>query len=120
MTTKQEHKQMLTDNRLLRIENQLKRIEIILLKSVSRDKKITKELKLLEKEEKEIEKNQKKLESEESQLLKEMQRVEEEERWHMDVQFNCKAKIMSDDNKILCHKTDKACDMTLCPDWKKK
>jgi hypothetical protein len=119
MSAKEKHKQMLVDNRLRRIENRLRRIEIILLKNITTDKKIRKELALVEKEEKIIEKEQKKLEKEEAEILKEMRHLEQEEKWHIEVQYNCKAKIMEDNNIVNCNKTGKLCDMSLCPLWKK-
>ena len=114
-----KHKEKLNDNRLRRIENRLRKIEIILLRSVSTDKKIRQEIQNLEKEEKIIEKEQKKLEVEENEILKEMKHVEEEERWHIQVQYNCKLKMMDKDNVIRCDKTGKGCEMVLCPKWKK-
>ncbi len=112
------HGQKLIENRLRRIENKLRKIEILLLKNVANEKKIKKEIVMLEKEEKIVEKEQRKLEEEEKKVLKEMERVEDEEKWHVEVQYNCKTKIMDDNNMIMCHKTGKNCDMMLCPLWK--
>ena len=87
------------------------------MRSIKSDKKIKKELILLEKEEKIIEGDQKKLEQEERKLLSEMGRVEEEEKWHVDIQYNCKFKIMDANNVVNCHQTGKLCVMDLCPTW---
>ena len=115
MSKKQEHKEKLSENRLMRIENRLKRIEILLLKNISGENRISKDLKRLEKEEKLIEKEQRKLEKEEEMTLKEMGKVEKEEEWHLQIQYNCSAKVMEDTNTISCSRTKQACEMAICP-----
>lgn len=118
--TKDKHNQLLVNNKLNRIENRLRRVEILLLKSIKSDKKLKKELQLLEKEEKIIQIEQKKLEHEENKLLGDMEKVEEEEKWHIEVQYNCKSKIMDDNNIVMCHNTNKLCELSLCPNWAEK
>jgi hypothetical protein len=120
MEKRDKHKDLLFDNRLRRIENRLRKIEILFLKNINKDKKITQELQYIEKEEKKIEHEQKKLETEEKAILKDMIAVEEEEKWHMEVQYNCKLKVMDVMNVIKCDKTKKGCELMLCPLWKKK
>ncbi len=94
-------------------------METLFLKTLSTDKKIKREIELLEKEEKHIEREQKKLESEESKILQEMRHLEEEEKWHLKLQYNCRFKIMDDEtNEIMCNKTKKICAMEPCPLWK--
>ena len=118
MTVKAKHDSMLVDNRLRRIENRLRRIEILFMKTMHSDKKIKKEFDVLEKEEKNIEKEQKVLEKEEEKILQEMKHLEAEEEWHIEVQYNCRSKVMNDNNTIGCQKIGKLCDMTVCPLWK--
>jgi hypothetical protein len=120
MTKEQQHKDKLFGNKLSKIENRLRRMEILLLKNNTSNKSIKKEMQNLEKEEKIIEQEQKKLEKEEKEILKEMKFFENEEKWHIEVQYNCKSKIMDDSNIIKCAKTSKLCDFRICPLWKKK
>jgi hypothetical protein len=120
MESHQKHQNLLMDNRLRRIENRLRRIEILFLKEINREKRIKKELDLLEKEERIIEGDQKKLEKEERSIIVEMKRVEEEELWNLEIRYNCKLKIMDDKNIITCEKVHRLCDIKVCPLWKKK
>jgi hypothetical protein len=120
MEKREKQKDRLFDNRLRKIENRLRKIEILFLKTINRDSKMKKELDLIEKEEKIIEKEQNHLETEEKSIIKEMMTLEEEEKWHLELQYNCKVKIMDDNNFIRCDKTKKGCELSLCPLWKKK
>jgi cell division protein FtsB len=119
MERQQRHKELLMDNRLRRIENRLKKIELLFLKNLANEKKIKKEVFSIEKEEKAIESEQKKLEMEETQILTQMKKMEKEEMWHAELQYNCKFKIMDQQNVIKCDKTGKQCELSICPLWKK-
>ena len=116
----EKQKDRLFDNRLRKIENRLRKLEVLFLRNAKGDKKLKKEMDILEKEEKIIETEQKKLEAEETEILDEIKRFEAEERWRMELQYNCKAKVMEEENKISCQKTGKGCEMKICPVWKKR
>ena len=119
MTLREKHDQRLLHNKLNRIENRLRRLEVLIIKNVATDKKIKKEILSVEKEEKSIEKEQKKLESEETEILSDIKRLEAEEEWHLDVQYSCTSKILGNQNIITCSKTNKLCEIKICPIWKK-
>jgi len=110
----EDYKHKLLDNKLMRIENRLRKVEIILLKNFKSEKSIKKEIKNLEKEEELIEEEQKKLEKKEEEILREIKKVEKEEKWSNEVMYSCSSKDMEGD-KIRCTKTGKLCSLDNCP-----
>lgn len=116
---KEKHKDRLFDNRLKKIENRLRRIEVLLLKSGLTRKRMKKGLKLLESEEEIIEKEQKKLEDNEKAILHEVKKIEKEEKWNIEIRFNCHYKDIGSDGTTKCHKTGKLCSLSTCPLVKK-
>lgn len=119
MQEKDHHRELLS-NRLRRIENKLSIIEVLLLKSLKKDKQISREIKLMELEEEKIEKEQKKLEIEEKLILQEMSNLEKEENWSKTIMFNCDAKVLGNGNIINCSHTNRACEYAYCPIIKKQ
>lgn len=113
----EDYKYRLLDNKLERIENRLRKIEILILKNIKSGRSIKKKLRELEKEEEIIEKEQKKLESDEQNILREIKRIENEEKWNVEVMYSCLSKDI-EGGTIKCMKTGKLCSMDNCPLFK--
>ena len=113
----EDHTLSIIKTRFSKLENRLARIELLLRKDIAGEKKIQKELKLLEKEEKEILKSEASLERDEKKLISKIKKIETEENWDSDKRFYCTFKMMDDDHAITCskHKTRKLCIFKNCP-----
>lgn len=115
----EDYKYRLLNNKLERIENRLRKIEILILKNIKSGRSIKKKLRELEKEEEIIEKEQKKLESDEQNILREIKRIENEEKWNVEVMYACSSKEI-EEGILRCMKTGKSCSLDNCPLFKKK
>jgi hypothetical protein len=118
MDKKKNANDLLIINKLNYLENRLRRIELLILRTLRDDKSIRKQINLLEKEESMIEKEQKKLEKEEFELIKDIKTFEGEEKWDLEIRFGCHAKFIQH-HTMFCAKSGKVCEFLLCPLVKK-